>query len=153
MSKAIFDWECAAHGIFESTTGKCNFGCGKGLVTKIFLKPPAFHAGRTSSIDKTLRGMAKEQGLTDMNNHGGDTGVFVPDQKFNKAQQELQHHAMLGQTYAGEMGGGDNAVTQTMSGNHFQADNALESVKTLISKPKPIVHASYTPKTLPKAPN
>ena len=66
-----------------------------------------------------------------------------PDAKFNKAQDNLQRQMLSGQTWAGDMATGDNAITQTMNSGGFVADNAIESVKPLLGKPKVIVEASW----------
>jgi hypothetical protein len=140
---ALNDYVCMAHGPFESRTGVCPHGCGKKMVQLVFNKAPGMVSGRTKNIDSTLRGLAQEHGLTDMNNKGGTEAVFRPDPNFNKAQDNLQRQMMSGQTYAGDMASGENAISQVMNSGGFQPDNALESVKPLLTKPKTIVHAKW----------
>ena len=81
-----------------------------------------------------------------MNNHGGETGAFIQDKNFLKAQDNMQRQMMSGQTYAGGLASGDNAIQQTLSQGGFVADNAIESVKSQLTQPKPIVEASWSGK-------
>ena len=84
------DYKCLAHGLFESHDGKCPMGCGGALVSKVFLKAPAYHMGRTSSIDRTLRGLADDYGLTDMNNQNGTSSAVREDPKIRTQREEMQ---------------------------------------------------------------
>lgn len=151
----LYEFNCMAHGKFDKlmssseATPRCPHGCSPKLVSKM-VTAANFISDRTRNIDSTLRGMAQEHGLTDMNNHGGDTGVFQPDRNFLKAQSNMQQQILSGQTFAGQMASGDNAIQNTLTQGGYRSDNALESVKPLLEKPKVIVHGSYTPKEMPK---
>ena len=151
MAGVINDYWCSAHGDFESRTGKCPYGCSLGMVEIRFKKAPGNLTGRTKNIDKTIAGLASEHGLTNLNNHGGTTGAFIPDAGYTKTQREMQEAMLRGQTYAGEMAQGANAIQQTMQAGHFQADNALNQVAPLLTKPRAIVQASDGNAPLTKA--
>ena len=67
----LHDFKCEAHGVFESTVGKCPHGCGKGMVHKVFLKAPGAMSNKTKFTDKNMRALAKDMGVTDFNNRNG----------------------------------------------------------------------------------
>lgn len=144
----LYEFVCLAHGNFErlcsssAATPKCPHGCSSKMVKRI-LSAPNIGTARTKNIDATLRGLAQDHGLSDMNNHGGDTGAFIQNRNFLKAQDNMQQQILSGQTYAGGLATGDNAIQQTLASGGFQSDNALESVKPLLTRPKPIVEASW----------
>jgi hypothetical protein len=115
------------------------------MVQKL-VSAPNIGTARTKNIDATLRGLAQDHGLSDMNNHGGETGAFIQNKGFLKAQDNLQQQMLSGQTYAGGLATGDNAIQQTLNSGGFQSDNALESVKSQLTQPKPIVEASWSGK-------
>ena len=143
---ALNDYVCMAHGVFESRTGKCPHGCGKGMTQIVHLKAPGFVTARTQGIDSTLRGLAADHGLTDMNNHGGETGAFVPDAGVARQNAEMQRQLQTGSTFAGAIG--QNGIAKTLSQSGFQSDNALNNdvVKSMIQPPKPNVVASWSEK-------
>jgi hypothetical protein len=62
------DYECAAHGVFESKTGKCPYGCSKRFVQRVFLQAPAFKSTRTKRADRELNLLAKSYNMTDIRN-------------------------------------------------------------------------------------
>lgn len=142
----LHDWKCMAHGVFESTTGRCPHGCGKGMTEIIYLKPPGMVTGRTRGIDRTLQTLANDHGLTDMNNHGGETAAFIPDPSMAKQERVMQEKLLAGQTFAGAIG--QNNVASTLAESNLQGGNALnnEVVRSMIQPPKPNVVASYNPK-------
>jgi hypothetical protein len=115
------------------------------MVQKL-VSAPNIGTARTKNIDSTLRGLAQDHGLSDMNNHNGETGAFIQDKGFLKAQDNMQRQMLSGQTYAGDMAHGDNAISQTLNSGGFVADNAIESVKSQLAQPKPIVQASWSGK-------
>ncbi len=119
------DYNCIAHGTFESFTGQCPYGCSRELVEVVHLKAPGHLTGRTKGIDKTLQGLAKDHGLSDMNNHGGTTGAFIMDPSMAKADRELQARMQGNQTFAGKFG--DGGVGPTLASNGFVGDNALNN--------------------------
>ena len=140
------DYNCLAHGVFkDSTTGLCPHGCAKEMSSIAYLKPPSFHGGRTAGIDATLRGLAQDHGLTNMNNQNGTGAAYVQDQSFNRAQNDMQRQMMSGQTFASGLGSGDNAIQTAMQSGGYQPGNAIEQVKPLLTQPKVIVEGSYNP--------
>ena len=147
----LYEYVCMAHGKFErlcsseAATPKCPHGCSSKMVQRM-VSAPNIGTARTKNIDSTLRGLAQDHGLSDMNNHGGETGAFIQNKGFLKAQDNLQQQMLSGQTYAGGMATGDNAIQQTLNSGGFQSDNALESVKSQLTQPKPIVEASWSGK-------
>ena len=125
----LYEFACLAHGKFEKILTvnagipPCPHGCGNRMVQKM-LSAPNFISGRTKGIDSTLATLAKDHGLSDMNNHNGTTGAFQPDASFTKAQQQMQADMMRGQTYSAPMDGGSNAIQNTMQTGGFKPDNA-----------------------------
>ena len=138
------DYNCIAHGLFESKTGLCPHGCGKAMSTKVYINPPAYHGGRTASIDRTLQGLAKDHGLSDMNNQNGTGAAFRHDPNMDRAAKQAQEQMMRGQTYAGAMG---KSVGDTLTSGGFQSDNALAQVNGMLTQPKPNVVGSWNGKT------
>lgn len=58
------DFKCSEHGIYESWNGDCP-ECGvKG--ERVYISAPAYHGSRTRNIDKTLKGLAKDFGMTNI---------------------------------------------------------------------------------------
>ena len=146
MAGVLNDYVCAGHGNFESRTGKCPHGCSPKLVEIRFNKAPGMVTARTRGIDNTLRGLAKDHGLTNMNNHNGTTGAFIPDPNMGRAEQEMQRNIMAGQTYSAGMGDGN--VASTLAASNLQGGNALNNdvVRSMIQPPRPNVVAAYNPK-------
>jgi hypothetical protein len=69
----LHDYQCLAHGVFESFEAKCPFGCSAAFVRLVFLKPPAIQHNRTKVADAAIKGLAADFGLTDVKNdkYGG----------------------------------------------------------------------------------
>ena len=151
----LADYSCAAHGIFESMTGHCPSGCSDSFVNKVFLQAPGLTSARTKNIDGTLRGLAADFGLTDLNNQNGTSAVIRPDPRKIAARDSLM--GKLGETANswGEMqpGGvfqvgkgavpvdgraGQGAIS-TLASVGARADNALEAVKPALMPPKPLI--------------
>lgn len=146
------DFQCLAHGNFESMEEKplCPFGCD--TVQMVFLQPPAFNSARTSNIDKTLESIAKSHGLTDMNNRGG-AAVKRPTSKFANSQEEYTR--FMRERYGDGWGvvpkggtmnvktkevtneGTGPGVAGALSQYHGHADNALAEVRDALV-PKPV---------------
>ena len=86
----IKEFSCPGHGPFEAEEPVCPRGCTAG-VSRQFRTPTSISTGgRTRGIDQSLERIAKEFGLTDMNNHGGTTAARVqsPQARQIAAQQE-----------------------------------------------------------------
>jgi len=127
----LHDYKCLAHGIFKnSSTGKCPHGCADRFVSVVFLTPPAYHGGRTKNIDKQLTALAKDAGLTDMNNQNGTSSVFSPQPTISPEDNRAM--MLAGQTYARSLGQGDTAISQSMQSVGAPAENNLAPVKHLL---------------------
>ena len=85
----LHDYNCLAHGIFEGSAPICPHGCGESMVSIVHLKAPAIGTARTKGIDSTLRNLANQFGLTDMDNRGGQP-VKRPDAMAAKRAEEYQ---------------------------------------------------------------
>lgn len=81
------DFECVAHGVFESRAKrpKCPKGCSAGFVTKVFLTPPNFGSQRVRTSDKLVKEMAEAQGLSDISTSPSRPGGSVADRLRKKA--------------------------------------------------------------------
>ncbi len=151
MAGVLHDYVCMAHGEFESRDGRCPHGCGKAMVQIKYNKAPSYHNGRTSNIDKTIRALANDYKQTDLNNHNGTTSCAIQDNNFLKAQQQMERDILAGRTYSASMKPGENAIPQAIKDIGAMPDNSVEQVRHVLTKPKPLVHASYNPKILPKS--
>jgi hypothetical protein len=145
------DWQCRAHGNFESSEESplCPYGCD--TVEKIFLQPAVFRSNRTANIDRTLESLAKSHGLTDMNNRGGHA-VRRPSTDQVRQQDEFNRfiHERYGDGWGQIPKGGTlNVKTKEITGAgpgvgaalaqyHGRADNVLSEVReagALVPKP------------------
>lgn len=72
----LHDYECAAHGIFESDAPKCPHGCGARFVRLIFLKAPGIRSNGTRVADQSIRALAGDYGLTNLGTPRGDESVM-----------------------------------------------------------------------------
>ena len=142
----LSDYSCLAHGVFESMTGHCPNGCSDSFVNKVFLQAPGITSARTKNIDGTLRGLAADFGLTDLNNQGGTSAVARPDARKEAARNELM--GKLGDTSQawGQILPGNTGVTQAISAARAVPGNALEAVRPVLQAPKPAVVARYDAK-------
>jgi len=94
MSRVIFDFECAKHGIFEGSHPICpHMGCDSASVKKVFLKAPGFKSDFTKRADAGFKQSAemyrqsdwktsKEGDVTKANNRAsellwGDAGAAM----------------------------------------------------------------------------
>jgi hypothetical protein len=84
---ALNDYRCAAHGAFESREARCPYGCPASFVKIEFNQAPAYHNGRTRNIDRTLRGIAADHGLTDMKNDPKGGKSVMESLRSGKIQQ------------------------------------------------------------------
>lgn len=65
------DYECPEHGCFESGMPDCPV-CGKAA-EMVFLKAPGTRSETTRFKDRFLDGYAKQHGLSDLSNRGGNS--------------------------------------------------------------------------------
>ena len=142
----LHDWECSAHGRFEAFAAHCPHGCGDSMVHKVFIQAPGLHSARTTNIDRNLRALANDYGLTNMNNQNGTSAAVRPDARKEAARNELM--GKLGDTSHawGQIPTGASGIGQALSAHHAAADNALASIKPILQAPKPLVVARHDAK-------
>lgn len=140
----IYEYNCLAHGKFDrimkvdDPTPDCPHGCSSGMVKKV-VTVPAFHDGRTANIDRNLRNIADDFGVTDLNNQNGTSSCVRPDWKMKQAELEMQKMMASGQTYSAEIP--DSGINSLgIGGESFLTS---PEVKNNLSMPKPIVQASW----------
>lgn len=121
------DFQCYAHGVFESSEEAplCPQGCD--TVERVFLQPPAFNSTRTQNIDRTLESLAKSHGMSDI-------GPAAIRRKQMRAEQEQQRFAEFCQRRYGGIGWGDmpqggnlNVQTKKIDGSGPGALGAVQS--------------------------
>ena len=142
----LSDWSCAAHGVFESMTGRCPHGCSNSFVNKVFLQAPGLKSARTTNIDKTLQNLAGDFGLTDLNNQGGTSAVVRPNSRAVAAREQLM--GKLGDTSHawGQIPTGSAGVNQAIASQKLVPDNALSSIKPSLVQPRPMVVGKHDAK-------
>jgi len=134
----VHDYVCAAHGGFESKTGVCPHGCDKAFVQKVFLKAPGMTTGRTKNIDKDTRQLAMDFKMTDMSNRGGNGVGRVDQGSAQRVEQARQMQEMFAPRW-GSVATGDSGITQALAQHKVMPDNALSSLKPILTQPKPLV--------------
>jgi len=136
------DWECLAHGFFESgeEAPKCPKGCSKSMIRIAHLKAPGIGTDRTKGIDSTMRNLANDFGLTDVNTRGGDS-VKENLKRTEVGDPTKQLMDRMGGPWQ-SLDKNRNAL-QALSGMGVQGGNTLDSVKPLLNQPKPQVVARY----------
>lgn len=70
MPTVIKEYICPGHGAFSSTVPVCPHGCTLN-VERRFFTAPGLKSTRTSNVDRMLRAVAADFGLTDMSNRNG----------------------------------------------------------------------------------
>ncbi len=135
----LHDYNCMAHGVFESMTGNCPHGCGKSMVEITYIQPAGLTSFRTKNIDKTLGNLASDFKLTDMNNQNGTSAVVRPNSKAVAAQNQLM--GKLGDTRNawGQVPQGTSGINQALASSKAIPDNALQSIRPALQQPKPMV--------------
>ena len=146
------EYRCPAHGLFESTKPICPSGCT--VAERAFITPPGFKSARTRNLDSTVRQIAQDHGLTDMNNHGGTTAARIasPEEKraieFNAAIRKkypsLWGSVPSGGVYKVGMGPtnenrGPGAVGATAALG-APPENAMEPVREFVQQPHAYVY-------------
>lgn len=63
---ALKDYKCEKHGYFESRKAECPMKGCDATVHVVFLQAPGVKSDRTKNTDKTLRGLAKDFGMTNI---------------------------------------------------------------------------------------
>jgi hypothetical protein len=97
------EWMCMAHGPFESAKPQCPKGCT--TVERRFFTPTSIKTSdRTKNIDRTLETLAKDFGLSNMNNQNGTSAAKRPNPT-QVNQMEAMNEAIK-QRFGVNMGGG-----------------------------------------------
>jgi len=60
------DYYCESHGVFEAWEPECPMKHCKATISIIHLKPVGTRSAKTAKTDKTLDGLAKDFGMTDI---------------------------------------------------------------------------------------
>ena len=97
----VKEWECAAHGGFDSGEPVCPYGCrGTGMVERAFRTPPSIQTAGYRSVNATIDSLAAEAGVTQINQRGGD-GMLRTDWHARKRMSEslemMGHGDLAGQ--------------------------------------------------------
>jgi hypothetical protein len=79
----IKEWVCMAHGNFDGPEQRCPKGCGDSMVQRAFRTAPAIQSAGFRSVNKSVEMLAKQQGITDINQRGGD-GMRMTDWRAEK---------------------------------------------------------------------
>lgn len=140
------EWMCMAHGAFESAKPQCPRGCT--TVERRFFTPTSIKTtDRTRNIDKTLETLAKDYGLSDINNQNGTSAVKRPNSSAVN-QMEAMNDAIK-QRFGVGMGGGwggmpDGGATAAAQGLNAQSTVTMSEVKQNLPdwKKNVIVHAA-----------
>lgn len=144
MGVVVKEFICHGHGRFDSTEAVCPYGCT--LVERVFITPVGVQTARTRSIDATLETIAQEHKLGDINTRRDAHSARKVDPKTRKAmeqQEAMRQHLQkkftglnLVDTKAGT--GGWGGKPESMSAVPAPRENALESVKDALVKPRTI---------------
>jgi hypothetical protein len=112
----IKEYWCPAHGDFDGAEPTCPKGCSVG-VERHFRTAPGLAFGVAKRTDHLLEGIAKEHGLSDMDNRGGRPARMLSQGDKMRAMQEAIA-AKYGSTgwgsLADEKSGGAPATVQSM---------------------------------------
>lgn len=111
----VKEYVCMAHGAFESSVEPplCPMGCD--TVERAFFTPPSLRGDRTKATDKILESLAKNYGLTDMNNRGGQAVAGRLTLSQQRAQRQAEAAAEYIREKYGTTGWGDVAPGGTLN--------------------------------------
>lgn len=118
----IKEWECAAHGYFDGTEAVCPHGCPQQFVQRVFLTPPGIKSHATKMSDFTLKGLAKDFGMTDIRN--GSDGEAVAQATPAASASFKPQWQSLGKNF-------------DVRGMGIEPGNALQSLQPSMKGPKP----------------
>lgn len=144
----IKEWRCAAHGEFESKTGKCPAGCSKRFVVQEFRTAPAIKHGRTREADRLTGALAKDFGLSDISTKDG---ASVMDNLRKKATDR----PMWGDVPHNEPGWSQRQEapkTFAPASMGVQADGVLTKMKGALTMPTPNIVGRPYREPLPTPP-
>lgn len=170
----LHDYQCLAHGVFESFEAKCPHGCAAAFVKLVFLKPPGIKHNGTKVADASLRALAADYGLTNIGSNGGESvrdyirrgqSMDPQNRKLNFAPlwQDVPHAAPgFSQTEGASVPVVDPQAA--IGGSTAQGENAVVSVfganesgrVQSIPQPRPVIPKGHSyrpdPKDWPSAP-
>lgn len=133
---------CLGHGPFESKRlkPKCPHGCSGKLVRQEFRTAPAI-GGVAKHVDRELNNLASDYKLTDIRNTADGQSVMTTlRQGKNWAPQWGEvSHAKPGFSQRP----GEAVPTFSPASYGAQPTGALESIKPVLTQPKPIIAGSY----------
>lgn len=66
MAKVLHDYKCSEHGYFESRQAICPMKMCQGEVLMVFLQPPGLVGEKTKKNDKTLKQLAIDFNMSDI---------------------------------------------------------------------------------------
>lgn len=128
------DYYCESHGVFEAWEPECPMKHCKATISVIHLKPVGTKSAKTTKTDKTLEGLAKDFGMTDIKStKEGEhqTGYFkrnntLTDKEFAEATEAMQANESQRQKEgrAGDAaiwGGGGNISMKSVIGGQFKS--------------------------------
>lgn len=112
-------YNCKKHGYFDAWEPECPHGCKE--VVQVFLKPFSIKSGRTKHADATLKGLAQDFGMTNIQStregeaqKGYHTRNNTPVEK-NKGYEAVEQ-VMWG-------GGGRFNMSSALAGKAVQSGN------------------------------
>jgi hypothetical protein len=164
----LHDYQCLAHGVFESFEAVCPHGCAAAFVRIVFLKPPSIQHNRTKVADAAIKGLAADFGLTDIRNDKAGGSVMdqlrhakerkdfaprwhdVPHAAAGFSQTEGAHIPVVDPqaSIGGSTTQGENAAARVFGVNE---DGSVKG----IPRPRPIIDPKlvYRPTEMPSAPD
>lgn len=110
----IKEFRCAGHGYFDATEPVCPHGCTVG-VERVFLTPPGLGFGVAKRTDALLEGVARDHGLSDMNNRGGKAARVLSGSE----QKQMAMHEAMQKRFGVDRGGGWGGIEK---GGTYHAD-------------------------------
>jgi hypothetical protein len=128
------EYSCAAHGPFEAFEAECPYGCSPRFVKQEFRTAPGFKSERTGNSDKTLDSLAKDYGMTNMGNRGGDSVM----QHLRRMPQSRPTWGDVQHAQPGFSQRGEAPKTFNPGSIGVAAGNALRDVQPILAKPKPM---------------
>ena len=116
----VKEWVCYAHGDFDAPSLEdgspppCPHGCGSGMVERVFRTAPALQSAGYRGINATFESLAREHGLTDMNNSGRDgmrRADYATHRRLNSATEMI-----MGASRSGRQGTDASEFFKPLSG-------------------------------------
>lgn len=123
------DYECRAHGVFESRAKapRCPQGCSKAFVTRVYLQPFGIGSAKTRKADAMLRAAAASQGLSDVSTSPSRPGDSVMQ------RLRARHNQDFAQEQLGNWGGEPGRLLSGLDGQKILAGTAQGGSDVLAS--------------------